>query len=198
MCVNVVLVATALLGIEAGWKPLPEGGVEYHIQIEPHVLEALKSGEAIYSDVPPHVRNVRAYKITVGTEEGLPRELPVDVDTTGAESGGGVEEQRASPPDPDEQTGASETFPAAEVSPEVSLEIPGLLPPGDPGGKPISAQPAVHLELVDETPDVEQKSGGGKQAGAKPAATPWLRVSSSSASAKMCCSSSCSFISEGR
>jgi len=64
---------TAALGYDVGWQPLPDGGMEYIIQIEPHVLEMLKSGEQIVSDIPPNLRGVRSYRITVGTEK-LPRE----------------------------------------------------------------------------------------------------------------------------
>jgi len=69
-------VAALALGIDVGWQPLSEGGVEYLIQIEPDLLDSLRPGEAIGSDVPPRlVGQIRAYRITVGTEE-LPRELP--------------------------------------------------------------------------------------------------------------------------
>lgn len=77
MCGNIVCVAAVLLGIDAGWQPLPQGGVVYLIQIEPQVFERLKSGEitAVESDVPPYVKDIRTHRISVGTAE-LPRELP--------------------------------------------------------------------------------------------------------------------------
>jgi len=75
MCGNILWIAVAALGVDVGWQPLSDGGVQYLIQIEPHALESLKSGEAIRSDVPPGVGDVRGYRITVGTEQ-LPRELP--------------------------------------------------------------------------------------------------------------------------
>jgi hypothetical protein len=62
-----VLVAAAALGIEVGWQPLPQGGHEYTIQLEPQLLDVLKKGkEDIVSEVPPHL-DVRRYRITVGT-----------------------------------------------------------------------------------------------------------------------------------
>ena len=64
---------TATLGFDVGWQPLEDGGMEYIIQIEPHVLEMLKSGEQLVSDIPPNLRGVRSYRIVVGTEK-LPRE----------------------------------------------------------------------------------------------------------------------------
>jgi len=74
----VACLATVVVGIDAGWRPLPEGGVEYLIQIEPHMLESLSSGElneVISSHLPPRVQDVRAFRISVGNEE-LPRLLP--------------------------------------------------------------------------------------------------------------------------
>jgi hypothetical protein len=67
-----VLVATAALGVEVGWEPLPTGGHEYTIQIEPQLLGVLERGtEEIFSEVPPEL-NVRRYRIKVGTGP-LPR-----------------------------------------------------------------------------------------------------------------------------
>ncbi len=45
MCGLVVCLATVVVGIDAGWQPLDGGGVEYLIQIEPQLLDALRSGE---------------------------------------------------------------------------------------------------------------------------------------------------------
>jgi hypothetical protein len=41
-----VRIAAAALGIDVGWQPLPEGGMEYIIQIAPQTLETLKAGES--------------------------------------------------------------------------------------------------------------------------------------------------------
>jgi hypothetical protein len=68
----VMLLAAAALGIDYGWQPRDEGGLEYLIQIEPELLDALRAGEAIRSDLPPALRHVRSYRITVGRGE-LPR-----------------------------------------------------------------------------------------------------------------------------
>ena len=62
-----ILVAAATLGIEVGWEPLPEGGHEYTIQIEPQLLDVLKEGkDEIFSEVPPEL-DVRRYRLLVGT-----------------------------------------------------------------------------------------------------------------------------------
>ena len=78
MCGLVVCLATVVVGIDAGWQPLDEGGVEYLIQIEPQLLDALRSGETadfLRSEIPTHVKDVRAFRISVGNGE-LPRRLP--------------------------------------------------------------------------------------------------------------------------
>jgi hypothetical protein len=78
MCGLVVCLATVVVGIDAGWQPLDEGGIEYLIQIEPQLLDALRSGETadfLRSEIPSHVRDVRAFRISVGNGE-LPHQLP--------------------------------------------------------------------------------------------------------------------------
>lgn len=75
MYAHVLWFSTIILGINVGWQPLPEGGMEYIIQLDPQTLEALKSGEPIQSDIPPGAGDVRSYKIVIGTEQ-LPRTSP--------------------------------------------------------------------------------------------------------------------------
>ncbi len=71
-----LLIAAASLGIDAGWQPLPEGGLEYIVQIEPQMLETMSSAliEDNVSDIPPDLlSSVRKIRITFGTQ-ALPRE----------------------------------------------------------------------------------------------------------------------------
>ena len=74
-----MLVAVALPGIDVGWIQLPDGSYEYIIQIEPEMLERLREGHDLRSDLPPALRNVSRYQIRVGTaplpHEGIPPEL---------------------------------------------------------------------------------------------------------------------------
>ncbi len=71
-----ILLAAAALGIDFGWQPSDGGGLEYLIQIEPELLNALRAGEAIRSDLPPALRDVRSYRITVGRGELPQSALP--------------------------------------------------------------------------------------------------------------------------
>jgi len=76
---NAILVclAVATLGVDVGWRRLPDGGMEYIIEIEPQTLDALRAGESIQSDIPSSVRNVRGCRIMVGPgKKPLPHETP--------------------------------------------------------------------------------------------------------------------------
>jgi len=68
-----LLWAAVAITTDVGWRPLPDGGMEYIIQIEPHMLEMLQGGKDLISDIPPNVRGAQSWRITVGTKE-LPRE----------------------------------------------------------------------------------------------------------------------------
>jgi hypothetical protein len=71
-----VCMAALLLGVDAGWRPLPDGGMEYTIQVSPGTWDSMRAGVAIESDVPPEVRGtVRTYRVVVGSDR-LVRKLP--------------------------------------------------------------------------------------------------------------------------
>ncbi len=65
----IVLGATlSLIGIETGWRPLPGGGVEYTIQVNPREADILLREKGFSSDVPPHLRDVRVFQVKIGTD----------------------------------------------------------------------------------------------------------------------------------
>jgi hypothetical protein len=70
-----ICIAAMLLGIDYGYRPLPDGGVEYIIQIPPHLLGELRDEAVLQSDVPSEVKDIRAHRIQIGTGP-LPRKLP--------------------------------------------------------------------------------------------------------------------------
>ncbi|MFO0898141.1 MAG: hypothetical protein U0836_12015 [Pirellulales bacterium] len=78
------LIVALTLGVDVGWRPLPEGGLEYIIQIEPELLRSLERGQPIASDVPLILRDIRRYRIQVGNGP-LPQEGPLDAPQPGAE-----------------------------------------------------------------------------------------------------------------
>jgi hypothetical protein len=71
----VVGVAWGIVGLNVGWRALPGGGVEYIIQIAPHELDVFKLDKIIEGEIPPQVKDIRSYKIQVGTQL-LPQETP--------------------------------------------------------------------------------------------------------------------------
>lgn len=68
----IILLAAATVGVDYGWQPRAGGGFEYIIQLEPETLQSLQRGEDVVSDIPPFLRDVRSYRITVGTGD-VPR-----------------------------------------------------------------------------------------------------------------------------
>ena len=64
-----VCLSAAVLGVDFGWQPLTDGGVEYIIQIEPQMLDSLQDGESLSSALPAFGHNIRRYRIVVGTAE---------------------------------------------------------------------------------------------------------------------------------
>jgi hypothetical protein len=70
-------VAAVALGIDVGWQPLPEGGMEYVIQLEPQTVDLLRSGVEIPSDIPAYLKDLRRLRITVGNAT-LARKMPAE------------------------------------------------------------------------------------------------------------------------
>ena len=68
-----LLLAASAMGVDYGWRPHEEGGVEYIIQIEPEVFASLQAGGDIISEIHPDAGDVRRFRIRVGRGT-LPRE----------------------------------------------------------------------------------------------------------------------------
>lgn len=66
-------VVISSVGVDVGWQPADDGGLEYIIQIEPQVAARLKAGDVIEVGVRPELRDVRRYRIVVGSGP-LPRD----------------------------------------------------------------------------------------------------------------------------
>lgn len=92
-------VTWGLVGLDVGWRALPAGGVEYIIQIAPYELEVFKQDKSIEGDIPSQLRDIRSYRIVVGTDV-LPHEDPPKTASTAAPS-------PAAPPWPGTTTSAS-------------------------------------------------------------------------------------------
>ncbi len=67
-----VLLSVAVIGVDYGWQPAPNGQLEYIIQIEPNLIETMRAGSEIVSEIHPDARGVRRFRIRIGTGP-LPR-----------------------------------------------------------------------------------------------------------------------------
>jgi hypothetical protein len=122
-----ILIATSAFGMDVGWEPLPEGGHEYTIELDPQVLEQLGAGEEVVGKVPPDI-DVRSYRIFVGTEKlvrhgGNPRQVarPATPEPSTEES----DVTRPRQPQSEEQLA-----PQPEMSDErATFEEPSTVPP---------------------------------------------------------------------
>jgi hypothetical protein len=110
-------IAVAALGIDVGWQPLDEGGVEYIIQIEPDQVDRIVKFDDLISNVPKDL-DVRRYRITIGNEK-LPRITP----KTSPAARSAL--KKAAPivdmPAPTKEVIAEGTIPAAEPKPEATI-----------------------------------------------------------------------------
>jgi len=148
MFAHVLWFSMVIVGIDVGWQPLPEGGMEYIIQLDPQTLEALKAGEPVQSDIPPSAGDVRSYKIIMGTTK-LPRISPPATSIR-------------PPPEKTAERANGPTLKLAETTmPGQTSTFPRTLLP-DTAKKPLTAQSAAYVEQT------ETQSEAKKEASAKP------------------------------
>jgi len=77
--------AMGLVGVNTGWRVLPEGGVEFILQIAPTELDLFKSEKEVVCDVRPELGQVRVFRVIVGNYV-LPRQNPPQAPPTSAPS----------------------------------------------------------------------------------------------------------------
>jgi hypothetical protein len=137
--------AMVTLGVEVGWRPLPDGGFEYIIQIEPQMLGLLARGEEIFSDIPPTVRDVRSYRITVGTgqvlREGRMEPEPADRSLPGQPGDGDPVASPLSTP-PLEEPSVAPAFPGLRYTHPAPTPPPEKAADDPPGPSEASVSPA--------------------------------------------------------
>lgn len=183
----VLFVAAVGLGIDTGWQPLPEGGLEYIIQIEPPMLESLKAGEEVASDIPPDLRGIRSYRIKVGTGE-LPRKAAPEPAADRGQSPLEPPPTQSTPgqgPVPFLPPRASVSDASASSQPpkfadnqfsSVSENVPQTLKP-DPYSKPLSEQQAGFIDQIDQhgtVPTPHAKQAGVESPSDRKPGKPWL------------------------
>src|SRR5262245_7361506 len=72
----VLLVPVSAQAVMFGWHELPDGGIEYLVQVEPDLLDSFHK-EGFISDIPLALRDIRRIRITVG-EGRLPNQGDVN------------------------------------------------------------------------------------------------------------------------
>lgn len=72
---TILCVAVATLGVDTGWEPNGDGGLEYIVQLDPVQLESLKNGIPYRSDLPKDLRGVQTIRFQFGTKK--PPRLPL-------------------------------------------------------------------------------------------------------------------------
>ena len=127
--------ATAAVGINAGWHRTPDGGMEYIIQLDPQNLESLGDGRALQSDVHPEAGVVHSFQIIVG-KQPLPRETPPNQPD--------LQKPPPTPPTPERlPTGtAGKSIPGRTVSHEESDKAATEPSPSEPSSEALPPEPA--------------------------------------------------------
>ncbi len=69
---TILCVAAVTLGVEVGWEPNDNGGLEYIIQIDPDSLRSFSDGRPLRSDFPKDLRGLQTIRFQVGDNK-LPR-----------------------------------------------------------------------------------------------------------------------------
>ena len=72
----IFMIPAAARGVTFGWQELPEGGIEYQVQVEPDLLDLFHK-EGFTSDIPKGLRDIRRIRIVVGVGQ-LPHQGDID------------------------------------------------------------------------------------------------------------------------
>ena len=154
MCPMIICVAVATLGIDAGWQRMPDGGMEYIIQLGPQDLEAMRRGEPLGSDIPPAAGDVRSYRVIFGTGP-LKKEPPpagkIPLKPSASETKASIKSPPASPsmPSPLSPDPVAKKMTDAMLLPPPSpmaSHTETMLQPSSSGEKPKLGQPAIFEE----------------------------------------------------
>lgn len=153
----VLCLSAAAMGVDYGWQPV-EGGIEYIIQIEPQLVDSLKAGRDIFSDLPKTAQRVRSYRITVGKGR-LPHHGEPPPDSAVVPAGG----EEATSTDPDQPAGDEQEIDLSQLPGPV---LRPALTLGD--GNPKGDDEPRHLAA--ETEPVANQVAGYHEASAQPPA----------------------------
>lgn len=177
MNVVALTLLTTVLGVDVGWQPLGDGGFEYIIQIEPQLLDTLKSGNDLVSDLPPELWGVRTYRITVGNGR-LPRvgERPASAENrpAAAADGKSTAARSAEPRLDSDATNAEPNVPAEFVPPDVAGDLRTARPSREapPGKSPVQQAGGAQYQLAVVTASLPPEPQADPEVGPVPSAVP--------------------------
>jgi hypothetical protein len=63
-----LLVADRAGAVDYGWEPIAGGGIQYIIQIRPEMVDAMRQGDVLESELPEIPGGIRRYRIVFGNE----------------------------------------------------------------------------------------------------------------------------------
>lgn len=141
MAWSAIYVALAAVGIDVGWQPLPAGGFEYIIHLEPDALSSLRDGLEIHSQVPPFLRDFRVCRILVSNQPPPRLGEP--------ESHAGPDLQASNKPAGLAEPGPALAGPPPQAKPLSAQQAGGTItfpPPPDPRGAGLAPLPSEGLE----------------------------------------------------
>ena len=151
ICFLLIGAATA---VQFGWQPIPGGGREYIVQVEPQLVDTFRK-EGCSSDVPPQLRDIRKIRVVVG-DGRLPHQGEMAPQSKAA-SGATVAKvtKTAKPVVPDNnaakpaEKAESRLAGIGDVEDPISeASIPKLRPPRAPAARSPVAQATNHGRLL--------------------------------------------------
>jgi len=173
MFAHLICFCTAVVGINVGWQPLQEGGMEYVIQLDIQSLEALKAGEPILSDIPPDAGDVRSFKFYLGADKP-PRISPPSKSIQSPPASAAEGARMPTSNLPEIQDGSAVKLPNQQAAaPGQTNPFPRTLIP-DPAVKPLTARSAAFNEPADGTAKSEATSQNRSEVKKEEPAKPWM------------------------
>ena len=143
MSPTLTCLALALVGVDLGYQPAPNGGEQFIIQINPNTLQAIRPGDRYEIDVPREAQDSRPTHFTVSLgNETLPRKLPVAA---------------TAPPATAPIVTASPVMPAVAAVPAPSLG-------SQPGNNPLGVPPPATYALKSSVAHVKPLLNPGNSA----------------------------------
>jgi hypothetical protein len=164
-----LLIALSATGIDFGWEPVVGGGIHYIVQIDPKMLDSMKEGTIVSSDLPEVPGGIRRYQIVVGTGplphqgEPLPQmPLPTAVPPVTPTA---VAPPPAAPPVITDPPAATRPSAAPPYIQPPAVQPPAVQPPPTEAPTTQPSTPAPEPTLTHESPVVTTSPPGTMQPG---------------------------------